>query len=94
MKILNKVLQSPNEGTEMIKNNISKLKKYALEKGYNVDEEATEEHLRRLTLSNEKSVSIRLPIDVIEEYKKKAGKNGKYQALMREILIDSLKTGS
>ena len=72
---------------------MSKSREYAKEKGYVVDEESTIEFKQRLRSMNKKSVTIRLPQEVIEAFKRKAGKNGKYQALMREVLIDSLKVG-
>jgi predicted DNA binding CopG/RHH family protein len=70
---------------------MSKARKMAQQLGYQVDEEKTAEFRRRLRAANKKAVTIRLPQEVIEAFKKKAGEDGKYQALMREVLIDSLK---
>ena len=70
---------------------MSKARNYAKQQGYNIDEEATAEFKQRLRSLNKKPVTLRLPEEVIDAFKKKAGENGKYQALMREVLIDSLK---
>ncbi|MBT3235765.1 MAG: hypothetical protein HN353_07425 [Bdellovibrionales bacterium] len=69
---------------------MDRLRKYARKQGYEVDEKMTLEFQRQLRLSKKKAVTIRLPEEVIEEYKKLAGDEGKYQAIMREILIEAL----
>jgi predicted DNA binding CopG/RHH family protein len=70
---------------------MSKAKEYALKKNYKVDEEMTREFERKLRLSKKKSVTIRLPEEVINAFKKMSGEDGKYQALMREVLIEAAK---
>jgi predicted DNA binding CopG/RHH family protein len=46
---------------------------------------------RKLRLSKKKSVTIRLPEEVIDSFKEMAGNDGKYQQLMREVLIQAAK---
>lgn len=70
---------------------MSKAKEYALKKNYKVDEEMTQEFERKLRLSKKKSVTIRLPEEVINTFKRMSGEDGKYQALMREVLIEAAK---
>ena len=70
---------------------MSKAKEYAKEMGYKIDEEMTRELERKLRLSKKKSVTIRLPEEVIELFKKMAGDEGKYQQIMREVLIEAAK---
>jgi len=70
---------------------MSKAKEYVKKKNYKVDEEMTREFERKLRLSKKKSVTIRLPEEVINTFKKMSGEDGKYQALMREVLIEAAK---
>ena len=56
---------------------------------YAVDKEMTLNIQRKIRLSKKKMVTIRLPEDVIDSFKTMAGKDGKYQQLMREILIEA-----
>ncbi len=70
---------------------MSKTKEYALKKNYKIDKKMTLEIERKLRLSRKIPVTIRIPEDVIESFKKKAGKEGKYQQIMREILIEAAK---
>lgn len=67
---------------------MSKLRKYAKDKGYKVDEKMTREARTQMRLSKKVPVTIRLPIDVIDAYKRMA-EDGSYQALTREILIEN-----
>lgn len=67
---------------------MSKLRKYAKEKGYKINEEMTREVRTQMRLSKKVPVTIRLPKDVVDAYKRMA-EDGSYQALMREILIDN-----
>jgi predicted DNA binding CopG/RHH family protein len=68
---------------------MSKVKKYAQEMDYKIDEKMTLDF--ELRLSKKRSVTIRLPEEVINAFKKMSGDDGKYQALMREILIEAAK---
>lgn len=68
---------------------MSKARKYAEKMKYSIDEEMTNEIQRKMRLSKKKSVTIRLPEDVIEFFKKEAGDHGKYQQIMREILVEA-----
>ncbi|OUR96566.1 hypothetical protein A9Q84_09460 [Halobacteriovorax marinus] len=70
---------------------MSKAREHAKKKNYKVDEEMTKEFERRLRLSKKKSVTIRLPEEVISAFKRMSGEDGKYQALMREVLIEAAK---
>ncbi len=70
---------------------MSKAKKYAKKMKYTIDDEMTLELERKLRLSKKKSVTIRLPEKVINSFKKMAGNDGKYQQLMREVLIEEAK---
>lgn len=67
---------------------MSKLRKYAKKKGYKIDEEMTREARTQMRLSKKVPVTIRLPKDVVDAYKRMA-EDGSYQALMREILIEN-----
>ena len=67
---------------------MSKVRKYAKKKGYKIDEAMTKEAKMIMRLSKKVPVTIRLPKDVVDAYKKMA-EDGSYQALMREILIEN-----
>lgn len=68
---------------------MSDTRNYAEKMGYTVDEEMTLDIQRKIRLSQKKMVTIRLPEDVIESFKTMAGEDGKYQQLMREVLIEA-----
>ena len=67
---------------------MSKVSKYAKKKGYKIDEAMTKEAKMIMRLSKKVPVTIRLPKEVVDAYKKMA-EDGSYQALMREILIEN-----
>lgn len=70
---------------------MSKIREYAEKMNYKIDEEMTLDFERKLRLSKKKSVTIRLPEEVIKAFQKMSGEDGKYQALMREVLIEAAK---
>jgi predicted DNA binding CopG/RHH family protein len=70
---------------------MSRAREYAESVGYEIEEETTAEFKKKLRASKDVSITIRVPEEVIEEYKNIAGENASYQVLMREVLINSLK---